>query len=99
MIGVAHGGKGVGGAVATARDLERASRDATALDGLSGTPVGDVFGPDQLFAGSLVFLKPDGPVDRRDLTNWWYWVRGAQWRYPRGPGSSLEGLDSIRSST
>jgi formylglycine-generating enzyme len=32
--------------------------------------------PDQLFAGSLVFAKPAGPVDRRDFTNWWHWVRG-----------------------
>lgn len=49
--------------------------------------------PDQLFAGSLVFIKPDGPVDRRDFKNWWHWVRGAQWRHPRGEGSSIDGLD------
>ena len=34
--------------------------------------------PDQLFAGSLVFVKPDKPVDTRDFTNWWKWTRGAE---------------------
>src|SRR5262249_55142520 len=29
--------------------------------------------PDQLFAGSLVFIKPCGPVDSRHITNWWHW--------------------------
>src|SRR5262245_5652674 len=37
--------------------------------------------PDQLFAGSLVFVKPERPVDRRHITNWWHWVRGADWRH------------------
>jgi formylglycine-generating enzyme len=48
--------------------------------------------PDQLFAGSLVFVKPDKPVDTRDFKNWWHWMRGADWRHPRGPHSSLDGL-------
>src|SRR5262249_1448726 len=25
--------------------------------------------------------------------NWWVYVQGASWRHPRGPGSSIEGLD------
>jgi formylglycine-generating enzyme required for sulfatase activity len=49
--------------------------------------------PDQLFAGSLVFIKPGGPVDSRHITNWWHWVRGADWRHPYGPASTIEGLD------
>ena len=48
--------------------------------------------PDQLFAGSLVFVKPRGPVDRINLSNWWRWTRGASWRHPRGPRSSIRGL-------
>jgi formylglycine-generating enzyme required for sulfatase activity len=48
--------------------------------------------PDQLFAGSLVFVKPDGPVDTRDFKNWWHWMRGADWRHPRGPETTLDGL-------
>ena len=49
--------------------------------------------PDQLFAGSLVFVKPDKPVDTRDFRNWWHWMRGADWRHPRGPHSTIDGLD------
>jgi formylglycine-generating enzyme required for sulfatase activity len=49
--------------------------------------------PEQLFAGSLVFVKPGGPVDRTDFTNWWHWMKGAHWRHPYGPESSLAGLD------
>ena len=49
--------------------------------------------PDMLFAASLVFVTPDGPVDTRDLTNWWQWTRGARWRHPRGADSTLDGLD------
>ena len=45
-----------------------------------------------LYAGSLVFFKPDGPVDRTDLRNWWRFERGADWRHPRGPDSSIDGL-------
>lgn len=49
--------------------------------------------PEMLYAGSLVFIQPDGPVDRRDIRNWWHWVKGANWREPQGPGSSIEGMD------
>ncbi len=49
--------------------------------------------PDQLFAGSLVFFRPAGPVDQRDFTNWWKWTRGACWRHPFGEGSSNKSLD------
>jgi formylglycine-generating enzyme required for sulfatase activity len=49
--------------------------------------------PDQLFAGSLVFVKPPGPVEHRDFTQWWHWTRGADWRHPRGPDSTIEGLE------
>jgi formylglycine-generating enzyme len=44
--------------------------------------------PEALFAGSLVFVQPAGPVDRSDVKNWWKYVRGADWRHPYGPGSS-----------
>ena len=49
--------------------------------------------PDQLFAGSLVFGKPNGPVDRKNFTNWWHWVQGADWRHPQGLSSGLDGLE------
>lgn len=46
-----------------------------------------------LRAGSLVFFKPPGPVDLRNILNWWRYVPGANWRQPLGPGSSIEGLE------
>ena len=49
--------------------------------------------PDQLFAGSLVFVKPAGPVDLTHMANWWHWMRGADWRHPYGPGSTNDGID------
>jgi formylglycine-generating enzyme required for sulfatase activity len=49
--------------------------------------------PEMLFASSLVFTPPGRPVDLRDFHNWWVFKRGANWRHPYGPGSSIEGLD------
>jgi formylglycine-generating enzyme required for sulfatase activity len=46
-----------------------------------------------LVPGSLVFTPTKEPVDLRDWSQWWRWVPGASWRHPRGPGSSIEGLD------
>jgi formylglycine-generating enzyme len=46
-----------------------------------------------LRAGSLVFTPPKRPVDLRDWAEWWRFKFGAQWRHPRGPNSSLAGLD------
>jgi formylglycine-generating enzyme required for sulfatase activity len=46
-----------------------------------------------LFAGSVVFLKSAGPVDLGNHFNWWIWKRGAYWRQPDGPGSSLHGRE------
>ncbi|MDQ7909011.1 formylglycine-generating enzyme family protein [Phytohabitans sp. ZYX-F-186] len=43
-------------------------------------------------AGSLVFTPTRGPVDLGDWRQWWRWVPGAQWRHPRGPGSTIEGM-------
>ncbi len=49
--------------------------------------------PEMLYAGSLVFIKPRGPVDRRDLKNWWHFLRAANWREPQGPGTSIDEKD------
>jgi formylglycine-generating enzyme required for sulfatase activity len=48
--------------------------------------------PALLAPSSVVFRKADGPVDMRNPYNWWTYVKGADWRHPRGPGSSLQGL-------
>ena len=49
--------------------------------------------PDMLAPSSVVFRKADGPVDLRNVHNWWTYVQGADWRHPQGPESSIEGLD------
>ncbi|MQA91222.1 MAG: SUMF1/EgtB/PvdO family nonheme iron enzyme [Gemmatimonas sp.] len=49
--------------------------------------------PELLEPSSVVFRAPSGPVDLRNPYNWWTYVRGANWRHPRGPESTLEGLD------
>ncbi|CAD5108425.1 formylglycine-generating enzyme family protein [Zestomonas carbonaria] len=46
-----------------------------------------------LYAGSLVFVAPAQPVDLRDWGQWWHFMKGADWRHPHGPHSSLDGLD------
>jgi formylglycine-generating enzyme required for sulfatase activity len=50
--------------------------------------------PEMLFAGSLVFRKTKGPVDTKDWSQWWELRRGADWRHPYGPASSIVGLDN-----
>jgi formylglycine-generating enzyme required for sulfatase activity len=48
--------------------------------------------PEMLAPSSVVFAKPPARVNLRDHYNWWAYVRGADWRHPRGPDSSLDGL-------
>jgi formylglycine-generating enzyme len=48
--------------------------------------------PDMLAPSSVVFSKPRERVDLGNHYNWWVYVRGANWRHPRGPASSLKGL-------
>jgi formylglycine-generating enzyme len=49
--------------------------------------------PALLHPGSLVFHATAGPVDLRDVSQWWRYEPGAQWRHPHGPGSTADGLD------
>jgi formylglycine-generating enzyme required for sulfatase activity len=48
-----------------------------------------------LVASSLVFTIPSGPVALNDYGQWWRWVKGADWRHPEGPGSSIQGKDDF----
>jgi formylglycine-generating enzyme required for sulfatase activity len=52
-----------------------------------GTPKPD---EDKLKPGSLVFTPPDHAVDVSDISNWWTWTPGANWRHPQGPQSSID---------
>lgn len=47
-----------------------------------------------LKASSLVFSPPTHRVNLNDVSQWWTWVRGANWKHPYGPGSSTEGIEN-----
>ncbi|MFB8005847.1 formylglycine-generating enzyme family protein [Nocardia sp. NPDC056000] len=49
--------------------------------------------PAELVPGALVFQRARGPVDLNDWRRWWAYVPGADWRHPRGPGSTLDGRE------
>ena len=46
--------------------------------------------PADLVPGAMVFTPTPGPVDLREWRLWWRWQRGACWRTPEGPGSSID---------
>lgn len=48
--------------------------------------------PEMLFAGSVVFRKPERR-ERRSCV-WWHLVEGANWRHPYGPESTIEGKEN-----
>jgi len=50
--------------------------------------------PHMLYAGSLVFTPPNHPADLRFWGEWWTYLKGADWRHPFGPRSSIHGLDN-----
>ena len=47
-----------------------------------------------LVPGSMVFTPSDGPVDLREMANFWQWTPGANWPHPEGPKSDLSGRDN-----
>jgi formylglycine-generating enzyme len=50
--------------------------------------------PEFLVPASSVFVQPRQPVDLSNQYNWWTYVPGADWRRPRGPGSTIDGLST-----
>jgi formylglycine-generating enzyme required for sulfatase activity len=52
--------------------------------------------PDEslLAAASLVFTPTDHPVPLNDISQWWSWEKGADWKHPQGPGSDIKGKDN-----
>lgn len=47
-----------------------------------------------LVAASLVFKPGSGPVDLNDYSQWWSWVKGADWKHPEGPETDIKGKDN-----
>lgn len=55
-------------------------------------PPGTPKPPDEvLVAGAMVFVGTAAPVRLDDYSQWWRYVRGADWRQPQGPGSTIVG--------
>lgn len=46
--------------------------------------------PENLVAGSVVFTPTKGPVPLNNHLQWWRYMKGANWRHPEGPESSIE---------
>ena len=49
--------------------------------------------PENLVAGAVVFSPPNHAVPLTDHFQWWSYAKGANWRHPDGPKSSLAGRD------
>ena len=46
--------------------------------------------PHMLYAGSLVFSPPQSVTDLRDWSQWWQFMKAADWRHPYGPKSDID---------
>lgn len=58
-------------------------------------PPGTPKPPDSLLVpASLVFHETKTPVDLNDYSRWWSWVKGANWKHPEGPSSSIRGEEN-----
>ena len=49
--------------------------------------------PHMLYAGSLVFERPHSTYDLRDWSQWWTFMKDANWRHPYGPQSNINVLN------
>ena len=50
--------------------------------------------PHMLYAGSLVFSPPPKIANLRDWSQWWTFMKGADWRHPYGPKTNINVLDN-----
>jgi len=49
---------------------------------------------EMLYAGSLVFSPLPEITDLTDWSQWWSFMRGANWRHPLGPKSDIKGKEN-----
>ncbi len=49
---------------------------------------------ENLVAGSIVFRAPDSVSNMQDISQWWTWRKGADWRHPEGPDTTIDGKDN-----
>ena len=50
--------------------------------------------PHMLYSGSLVFTPPQRVNGLRDWSQWWQFMKAADWRHPQGPKSNINVLDN-----
>jgi formylglycine-generating enzyme required for sulfatase activity len=50
--------------------------------------------PENLVPGSAVFSPPSQPISLDNPYAWWRYVKGACWKQPEGPGSSVKGREN-----
>ena len=50
--------------------------------------------PDMLKPGAMVFFMPKSVEGMENISQWWRYVPGADWRHPAGPGSSIVGREN-----
>jgi sulfatase modifying factor 1 len=59
-------------------------------------PPGTPKPPDSVFvAASLVFSAPNKTVDINNPGAWWVWTKGASWKHPQGPKSTIKGFERL----
>ncbi len=51
--------------------------------------------PDMQKPGAVVFRMPNDIDGSGDISQWWQYVPGANWRHPGGPDSSIEGREDF----
>lgn len=49
---------------------------------------------DMLLPGSMVFVAPTSITGLEDFSQWWRWIKGADWKHPLGPDSNLSGKEN-----
>lgn len=58
----------------------------------AGTPKPD---DSVLMAASLVFTPPLSSVNLNDVSGWWQWTKGANWKHPEGTNSTITGMENL----
>lgn len=80
--------------VAATGYVTTAERAPTIEEILAQSPPGTPAPPAKsLVPGSLVFTPTDRRVPLNDVSQWWEWTPGANWKHPEGPGSDLAGRE------
>ncbi|MES1990710.1 MAG: SUMF1/EgtB/PvdO family nonheme iron enzyme [Pseudomonadota bacterium] len=51
--------------------------------------------PEMRRAGAVVFVMPKDVDDSGDISQWWQYIAGANWRHPGGPQTSIDGRGSF----